>query len=322
MNLLEGVKKFLKTNFNLDLDKKKRQEEYEAKYASKSLDDLAKSLDEKWKIQSKEELDYLYVLYGRKLFSSPKSAGGFEIPEEKLKNMDWDFKKWVGEGGACYHYDGNGTIVSINRKLLFAANYMHVNPGRYPPVSTLFSADYIENLTDADIMNEHHPVYNPWIYETNEQEGSAFTRAKANIILMMNDPDCLERYGMFRRKNGVVTDEYVTIDDFLEIKTNQQLGDFLDYIQTRDPEETEQESRIRQKQEERQRVENERIAELDARIRAKEAQREEERKKQQAEKWEKEKEHFQTMRQCRSCASYVHCQMVGQRPNCSAYRPK
>lgn len=229
--------------------KKKQEEELrqqlKQKYRAMSLKELTSAVDTLWKIESKIEKDAICSAYAMALFKTDKSEGGFGIPVERLVPVSefesYNMVKFVKEYGLAYRYDENGEIVSINKALVFMGNYMHVDKeidlGRVLSIAEIMFVALEDNaFSDEDILDEYFQLYNPWLNEESVDPNDSryeFTKYKIQVIATINNPETCEEYGAFKRKNGVVTSEYITVDDLVEAKSYKQLANLLDYYQTR-----------------------------------------------------------------------------------------
>ena len=243
MGFLDKIKKVMKDNLGVDVDKKKRLQAFKEKYAGKDLEEMKLLMEDLWKVSSEEEADEVRAQYAKALFAAPKSEGGFGIAADRLTPDSYfgkfDIGKWVREYGVAYHYNEKGKIVSINRKLVFAGNYLNadrkVGMGMLClVVDAVFRSEEVGNLSDEDIMNEHHQIYNPWLGEPSADPNDRdFLQTKVNAALILCSPEACEQYGAFKRKNGVATSEYATVEDLTKAKTKTQLDNLLDTLQTR-----------------------------------------------------------------------------------------
>ncbi len=233
--------------FNFGKKKKEQQlrEQFKQKYRAMSLKELTSVMDELWNVSSEIEAEEIRVAYAMALFTAPRSEGGFGVPASQVNDEFYYYgfsgvQSWIKDKGVAYRYDEAGDIVAINRKLVFAGNYLSVDHKASMNtmslvVSMIFTSDYIDNLSDEDILDEHHQIYNPWLGESSADpnDGVQFYRAKANAALILCSPEQCEEFGAFKRRNGVVTSEYATVDDLTKAKTLAQLNRLLDNLQTR-----------------------------------------------------------------------------------------
>lgn len=233
-----------------DFGKKKKEkalrEQCKQKYRAMSLKELTSVMDELWNVSSEIEAEEIRAAYAMALFTAPRSEGGFGVPADRL-TPEYNFydslggvQSWIKDKGVAYRYDEAGDIVAINRKLVFAGNYLSADHKANMTALSLvmyaiFESDYEGNLSDEDIMNEHHQIYNPWLGESSADpnDGVQFYRTKANAALILCSPEECERFGAFKRKNGVITSEYATVEDLTKAKTLAQLNRLLDNLQTR-----------------------------------------------------------------------------------------
>ena len=235
--------------------KKKKEEalreEFKQKYRAKSLKELISLMGTLWQVSSAEEEDEIRAAYILALLKANKSEGGFGIPAEQLAGESNEREihsygcvaEYVKKGGLAYLRDGNGSILSINRELVFLGNYMRADKKADLGTAWLITyyvfdlqkADDVITFTDEEIMDEHHQIYNGWLGEPSaEPKGDeGFRRFKVQAALMICDPEECEKYGAFKRKDGVVTSEYITVDDLTGAKTSAQLRKLLDSYQTR-----------------------------------------------------------------------------------------
>lgn len=235
-------------NFGKKKKEQQMQEEFKQKYRAMSLKQLISCMGSLWQVSSneQEEIRAAYILA---VLKADKSAGGFGIAAERLTGEAVEVAihngmvgYYVQKGGLAYLRDGNGTVLAINRELVFMGNYMRADRN-----ADLITAARITNLffelqkgnnviqfTDEDIMDEHHQIYNGWLGEPSaSKEDEGFRRYKMQAALMVCNPEECEKYGAFKRVNGVITSEYVTVDDLTGAKTSTQLSQLLDSLQTR-----------------------------------------------------------------------------------------
>lgn len=254
MGLFDFKGKFdFKGLFDFGKKKKEQQmrEELKQKYRAMSLKELISVMGNLWQVSSDEEEDEIRAAYILALFKADKSEGGFGIPAARLTgeanesviHSYGDAALYVKKGGLAYLSDENGTILSINRELIFMGNYMRADKNADLVTAAeitflVFELQKDENIitfTDEDIMDEHHQIYNAWLGEPgadpNGDEG--FRRYKVQAALLLCTPEQCEKFGTFKRKNGVVTSEYATVDDLTGAKTSAQLEKLLDSLQTR-----------------------------------------------------------------------------------------
>lgn len=240
--------------FNFGKKKKEEalREEFKQKYRAICLKELISLMGTLWQVSSDEEEDEIRAAYILALLKADPSEGGFGIPAEQLAGESNEREihsytyggvaEYVKKGGPAYLYDGSGSILSINRELVFLGNYMRADK-KADLRTAWFVTKYVFDLqkdenvitfTDEDIMNEHHQIYNGWLGELSAApEDDGFRRYKVQAALMLCTPEQCEKYGTFKRKNGAVTSEYATVDDLTGAKTSAQLEKLLNTLQTR-----------------------------------------------------------------------------------------
>ncbi len=220
---------------------KKKQEEkkktIEAKYAAMTIKELETLITERWKV-APDEFQPLCGAYGRKVLMASKSEGGFELSENTAEYIyDFDCEKWIKEYGILCKYDSSGKITKVNKKLAFAGNFLRQNPIRIMrhSLELLFENENFECLLDEEFLDENHQIYNPWVYSEGAEKLNVdqFISSKISAAILLANPDELEKYGFYRKKNGVVTNEFIQIEDCLDIVTADQLQAFFDYHRTR-----------------------------------------------------------------------------------------
>ena len=238
-----------------DFGKKKKEqqmrEEFKQKYRAMSLQQLISCMGNLWQTSSDIEEDEIRAAYLLALFKADPSEGGFGIPAEQLAGESNEREihsygrvaEYVKKGGLAYLYDGSGSILSINRELVFFGNYMRADKKADLGTAWLVTyyvfdlqkADDVITFTDEEIMDEHHQIYNGWLGESSAEPtgDEGFRRYKVQAALMICDPEECEKYGAFKRKDGAVTSEYITVDDLTGAKTSAQLRKLLDSYQTR-----------------------------------------------------------------------------------------
>lgn len=218
-----------------DFGKKKKA--IETKYATMTIKELETLITERWKV-APDEFRSLCEAYGRKVLMASKSEGGFELSNDKLDYIyDFDYEKWIKECGILCIYDSNGAITKVNKKLAFAGNFLRRNPARilHRSLKLLFENENFECLLDEEFMDENHQIFNPWVYSEGAEKLTAeqFISSKISAAILLANPDELEKYGFYRKKNGVVTNEFIQIEDCLDIVTADQLQAFFDFHRTR-----------------------------------------------------------------------------------------
>ena len=228
--------------------KKKKEEElrqqFKQKYRAMSFKELTSAVDKLWKIEASIEKDEICSAYAMALFKTAKSEGGFGIPVERLVPVrefeSYEMAKYIKEYGIAYRYDENGGIVAINKALVFMGNYMQadkkIDLGGAMDIARIMFIILEDNIfSDDDLMDEHFQLYNPWLNEdsVDPNDGYEFIKYKIQCVAMISNPAECEKYGAFKRKNGVITSEYITVDDLVEAKSSKQLENLLDSYQTR-----------------------------------------------------------------------------------------
>ncbi len=239
-----------------DFGKKKKEREQQEqmraqlkqKYRVMNLKQLISAVENLRQIFSADEAYEIRASYILALLKADSSEGGFGISSNRLADefglyVYGSIDELVKNDGVAYHYDKNGNIVSINRALVFLGNYMRADQKADLRRAWLVTKNVFElqkdesviTFTDEDIMNEHHQIYNGWLGEpsADPKGDDGFRRYKVQVALMLCTPSVCERYGVFKRKNGVVTSEYATVDDLTGVKMTAQLQQLLNSLQTR-----------------------------------------------------------------------------------------
>lgn len=238
-----------------DFGKKKKEqqmrEEFKQKYRAMSLKQLISCMGSLWQVSSDIEEDEIRAAYILAVLKADPSEGGFGIPagrlmgetnEREIHSYIGSVARYVKERGLAYLRDGNGDITAINRKFVFLGNYMRADKNadllRASVVTDAFFSlqdkESVFHFSDEEIMDEHHQIYNAWLGEPSAEKGDdGFRRYKMQVVHLICDPEQCEKYGAFKRKNGVVTSEYITVDDLTGAKTSDQLRKLLDTLQTR-----------------------------------------------------------------------------------------
>ncbi len=236
------------------LGKKKKEEalreEFKQKYRAMSLQQLISCMGSLWQVSSWAEENEIRAAYILAVLKAAPSEGGFGISAARLTGETVEdaihcgyVPGYIINNGLAYLRDGNGAVLAINREFVFMGNYMRADKNadfyRATLVTNLFfemqKANNVIHFTDEDIMNEHHQIYNGWLGEpsADPKEDERFRRFKMQAALMVCDPEECEKYGAFKRKDGAVTSEYITVDDLVGAKTYSQLAKLLDSYQTR-----------------------------------------------------------------------------------------
>ncbi len=215
--------------------KKEKVDPIKAKYESMTIKELETLLQEQWKV-APNEYNTLCEVYGMKILLAPKAEGGFEISKDRVESLKGELSAWVKEDGICYQYDKSGNIKAINRKLVFAGNFMRRNPSKsaYFAVIWAFETENINAMLTEEFLDENYIVYHPWVYERGEEGFTTeenFVKAKINTVIFLTDTEGMKREGYYKKLNGEFTDEFITIDDLLELKSLYQLNSFLKYHQ-------------------------------------------------------------------------------------------
>lgn len=238
--------------FNFGKKKKEQQmrEEFKQKYRAMSLKELISCMGSTWQVSSDIEENEIRAAYILAVLKADRREGGFGIPAERLtgESIEESIHRgsapaYIINNGLAYLRQGDGTILAINREFVFMANYFSADKNadlkRAVLVTNIFfdlqKGNNVIHFTDEDIMNENHQIYNGWLGEpsADPKGDEGFRRYKMQAALMVCDPEACETYGAFKRKDGVVTSEYIAVDDLTGAKTSSQLRKMLNSYQTR-----------------------------------------------------------------------------------------
>lgn len=215
--------------------KKEQQPNYKEIYAGKSLQELEKICNQPWLLSGFREQRAVCSLYVEKLFKCNSSEGGFGISSD-LSAIIGKLTNSVCNHGVHSGINQSGNRVILNYEIEFIKNYFLAGNTNASVLNSVWSYFYnaisSNRFSHKDISNIGFSMYNPWIY----QGELSFVEYKVKTAIVLNDVNELENFGLFRKINGVPTNEYITIEDFVGFDTQKKVEAFLNYSQTRDPE--------------------------------------------------------------------------------------
>lgn len=254
-------------------DKKKKQKEQEeleriaAPYRAKTLTQLTASVERMNFSMNQKEGRILIKEYLVKLFTTPEINGGFGMSVAtvepyltQLTEFFWEnmfvgshtgFEKILFTPYKCK--DRFGIEVVDNWPIEFVRHYIkHGYPyeNRYGnkenETSTILpkilecifrykkeqGAFFIYSFDMEELEDDNCLLYDQWLYEPGMDPIDMCCRIVA--LMTVEDEEMLTQYGLYRKKEGVQTDEFITFDDIkLENdKRNLKLKDFLNGCQT------------------------------------------------------------------------------------------
>lgn len=181
------------------------------------------------------ELSYimLYTEYLKRLIYSPISEGGFGGNPEINYDIDSYFKISVQSDGAYATTNVYGKLMIRNYKLQYLKNY--IENGNVVPIKSQWAEcifnvvdDEESALSEKDLLNKNHGIYNPWVYEGDED----FVLYKIKLTISISDQAFLSEYGLYRPGKNGPTDEFITVDDLVGFKNQTDLMSFINSIQT------------------------------------------------------------------------------------------
>lgn len=249
-------------------DKKKQQKEQEeleriaAPYRAKTLAQLTASVERMGISMDQKEGRVLIKEYLVKLFTTPEINGGFGMSAAtvepyltQLTEFFWDNMFW-GSHTPFYPYkckDKFGIEVIDNWPIEFVRHYIKLGyPYEYrygkkenqvrgilPCVlQCIFRYDkneddfIIYSFDPEELADDNCLLYDKWLYECAAGDIEICCRIAA--LMVVKDEDMLTQYGLYRKKGGVQTDEFITFDDikFKNDEYNHKLKEFLNGCQT------------------------------------------------------------------------------------------
>ena len=217
---------------------------YAEMYEQKSLKEILQEMAENdWPNYGSEQRHQLTKKYCEKLFGSPVEEGGFGLKDKpgfsavvygadmELTLDKTPYKYGVGKNEKIQNYKLEYLKNCLVRGCIPGSQYTYTIV-----IRMLFPVDEPPMFSRSELRNPDFPLYHPWVLEGDPRDNDLnnFLQAKLNVIRMITDPEQLEGYGAFRQVDGEPTDEYVTVEDFVGIKSRKQLIQFLDTIQTKD----------------------------------------------------------------------------------------
>ena len=254
-------------------DKKKKQKEQEeldriaAPYRAKTLAQLTASVERMGTSMDQKEGRVLIKEYLVKLFTTPEINGGFGMAAAtvepyltQLTEFFWDnmfFGSHTGfERVPFYPYkckDKFGIEVVDNWAIEFVRHYIKLGYPyeyrygkkenqvkdilpyvlqcifRYNKEEGIF---FIYSFDVEELADDNCPLYDKWLYEPGVDDIEICCRIAA--LMIVKDEETLTGYGLYRKKGGVQTDEFITFDDikFENDEYNQKLKAFLNGCQT------------------------------------------------------------------------------------------
>ncbi len=219
---------------------------YKEMYEQKSLDEILQEMrDNDWLEYESDRRYQLARNYCEKLFGDPVEEGGFGLRDKPgFSTVVSTAFLELCDDGIPYKY-GLGTNEKIqNYKLEYLKNCLArgcIVDNQFTfsmIISSIFPPRESPIFLRPELRDPDFPLYHPWVLEGDSMalDYMDFVKAKIRVIRIITDEEQLEGYGAFRQVNGEPTDEYVTIEDFVGIKSRKQLTRFLDSIQTRDGE--------------------------------------------------------------------------------------
>ena len=253
-------------------DKKKKQKEQEeleriaAPYRAKTLAQLTASV-ERMEAGDVKEIFILIKEYLIRLFTTPEVDGGFGMSADRVTPyMDQaaEFFRNLWTGMSTHtgfdrirfipykRKDESGNERIANWPIEFLRHYIKLGyPYEYryrykgehasellPDIlECIFRYDkeegfFIYSFDMEELADDNCPLYDKWLYEPGVDSGIITCRLAALMVVV--DEEALTQYGLYRKKNGVQTDEFITFDDikFENDEYNQKLKAFLNGCQT------------------------------------------------------------------------------------------
>ncbi len=217
---------------------------YEKMYEQKSLKELLDELNNAdLKTYEAKQISALRLTYLKKLFGDPVEEGGFGL-KDYPGYMQAVYAAGAASDSAPYKF-GMGKNERIqNYEIEFLKNCVKRGGNAssmtyFEALRCIFPLDKDWMFTKAELKDENFPLYHPWVLMGENERLSPsdeFLHRKLFTVRIITDEEQLEAYGLFKQVEGEPTDEYVTIEDFLEAKNNTQLKRLLDTFQTRDGE--------------------------------------------------------------------------------------
>lgn len=198
----------------------------------------------------------LIQVYLTKLFTLPKSGGGFGISAEKSSPYiaaltEFSYRNNFGvisvegiQGRVQFlpyrRIDDSGKAVLANLTIEFVRRYIGLGYSAdilKAVLNSIFKySDYLPgeyfiiSNSPENFVNEDADIYDKWLYDSaNEDE----IKLRFGILIDVRDRKMLEKYGMYKSKNGAPTDEFITFDDVKQFGSSEQVFKFFDSIQTK-----------------------------------------------------------------------------------------